>query len=325
MRILQSLVATALCAVTSVAHAAGLRFIEVPADVQGPAIRAAVWSPCDQPAGRVDLGPGRAPLPGVRDCPLPATGKLPLIVVSHGRGGSLVGHHDTAETLADAGFIVAALDHPGDTTADMSRSAELSVYVERPADIKRLVDFMLGASPVAAAIDADRIGFFGFSRGGYTGLVVIGGNPDWASATDYCRTSPARACQQILAKEYPTEPLMHDPRIKAAVIADPLAVPFSAASLAPIKVPMQLWASEHGGDGVLPRDVAQADRNLAVAHESRVVRNAGHFAFLAPCPQVMAAARPDLCVDQPGFDRVAFHQELNAAVLAFFRQHLARE
>jgi predicted dienelactone hydrolase len=207
----------------------------------------------------------------------------------------------------------------------MSRSAELSVYVERPADIKRLVDFLLAAPPVASAIDADRIGLFGFSRGGYTGLVVIGGNPDWASATGYCRTSPARACQQILAKEYPTEPLMHDPRIKAAVIADPLAVPFTVASLAPIKVPVQLWQSERGGDGVLPHDVAQADRNLAVPHEYRVVRDSGHFAFLAPCPQVMTAARPDLCVDQAGFDRVAFHHELNAAMLAFFRQHLAHE
>jgi predicted dienelactone hydrolase len=256
---------------------------------------------------------------------LPATGRLPLVVISHGRGGSFVGHHDTAEALADSGFIVAALDHPGDTTADMSRSAELSVYVERPAEIKRLVDFLLAASPVATAIDADRIGFFGFSRGGYTGLVVIGGNPDWDSAADYCRASPARACQQILAKEYPAEPLMHDRRIKAAVIADPLAVPFTAASLAPIKVPVQLWQSEYGGDGVMPRDVAQADRNLAVAHEYHVVRNAGHFAFLAPCPQVMAATRPDLCVDQAGFDRVAFHQELNAAMLAFFRQHLAHD
>ena len=116
---------------------------------------------------------------------------------------------------------------------------------------------------------------------------------------------------------------MHDPRIKAAVVADPLAVAFTAASLASIKVPVQLWASERGGDGVMPHDVAQVDKNLPGPHEYRVVQNAGHFAFLAPCPEAMAKALPDFCVDQPGFDRSAFHKELNNAALAFFRQRLA--
>jgi predicted dienelactone hydrolase len=37
---------------------------------------------------------------------------------------------------------------------------------------------MLGEWPDAARIDAERIGLYGFSFGGYTGLAVIGGNPD---------------------------------------------------------------------------------------------------------------------------------------------------
>ena len=112
--------------------------------------------------------------------------KLPLVVVSHGKGSHFVLHHDTAETLADAGFVVAAINHPGDTVFDTSRSGDLSVMVERPTDIKRLIDFMLGSSPAASKIDAGRIGFFGFSRGGYTGLALIGGNPDWTSDADFC-------------------------------------------------------------------------------------------------------------------------------------------
>ena len=39
------------------------------------------------------------------------------------------------------------------------------------------------------------------------------------------------------------------------------AATVNAARSAPIKVPVQLWASERGGDGVLPHDVAQADKN----------------------------------------------------------------
>ena len=36
-------------------------------------------------------------------------------------------------------LIVAAINHPGDTYLEMSRSGDLSAFVERPTDIKRLI------------------------------------------------------------------------------------------------------------------------------------------------------------------------------------------
>ena len=243
------LIALTLLLTAAVAQAAGFRFIEAPAGPDGPALKGAMWSPCSAVPGEIDLG--NVTVPGVKDCPIGAD-KLPLIVMSHGRGGSFVGHHDIAETLADAGFVAAAINHPGDTTSDMSRSDDLSVFIERPNDIKRLIDFMIGASPAASNIDPDRIGYFGFSRGGYTGLVLVGAKADWATAAALCEQSSSRICGQIRAKEYPEQPLTHDPRIKSAVIADPLALWFTADSLQEIKVPIQLWASELGGDGVTP-------------------------------------------------------------------------
>jgi predicted dienelactone hydrolase len=205
----------------------------------------------------------------------------------------------------------------------MSRSDDLAAFVERPTDIKRLIDFMLQASSVATKIDPQRIGFFGFSRGGYTGLVLLGANPDWAVVTEFCQQSSSHACEQIRRKEFPTEPLAHDVRIKAAVIADPLAIMFSHASFAAIRVPVQLWQSQRGGDGVLPEHVAAVDKNLPAPHEYHVVPNSSHFALLTPCPPAVAQARPELCTDAPGFDRVAFHKEFDAEVLAFLRRHLA--
>jgi len=318
MRILPAVVAIALCALATPSFAAGFRFIDVPADAEGPTLNGALWYPCAEPPGRMHYGP--YVLPVSQDCPLNGA-THPLVIVSHGREGTFMGHHDTVEALADAGFIVAAINHPGDTFADRSRAAELSVYVSRPADIKRLVDFMLGSSPAAPFIDPSRIGFFGFSRGGYTGLAVLGANADWANATNYCGTSPARGCQQIRSGEFPTGPITHDPRIKAAVVADPLAVFFTAATLAPIKAPVQLWASELGGAGVFLRDVAPLDTNLVAPHEFHVVRNAGHFAFFL-CPPTLAQTDPDLCTDRSGFDRAVFHKEFNAAALKFLQDNL---
>jgi predicted dienelactone hydrolase len=89
------------------------------------------------------------------------------------------------------------------------------------------------ASPAASKIDPERIGFFGFSLGGYTGLVVIGANPDWA--IPLCqKSSSAPTCEQILRKEFRVQPLTHDPRVKAAVIADP----FSTLSLPQTALPL---------------------------------------------------------------------------------------
>jgi predicted dienelactone hydrolase len=94
---------------------------------------------------------------------------------------------------------------------------------------------------------------------------------------------------------------------------------FTPDSLQAIKVPIQLWASELGGDGVTPDMVAAVDSGLPVKHEYQVVPNSGHFAFLAPCPSALATARPEICKDAPGFDRGAFHRQLVTDVLAFFR------
>ncbi len=319
MYIRKLLGAIILCLAATLAQGAGLRFIDIPADAEGPALKGAMWYPCFQTSGEVDFG--KFTLPLVKDCPLRGE-KLPLIVVSHGRRGNFLGHYDTDEVLADAGFIVAAIDHPGDTVFDLSRTDDLSVYVERPNDIKRLIDFMVGTSAFAANIDRERIGLFGFSRGGYTGLAVIGANPDWAIATALCQQSTTHVCEQIRAREFPAQPVTHDPRIKAAVIADPLTVFFTPDSFGAIGIPVQLWASELGGDGVLPHSADIVDRTLPSKHEYHVVANAGHFAFLAPCPPALAKEVPQICVDASGFDRVAFHKQFNADVLAFLRTHL---
>jgi predicted dienelactone hydrolase len=310
-------VAIAFCLMATLAHAAGFRFIEVPADDDGPALNGAMWYPCSQPPGEIDLGGGLT-LPGVKDCPVSGN-KLPLVVLSHGDGGVPVNHHDTAETLADAGLVVAAIRHPGDNALDMSRSGDLAEFIERPTDIKRLIDFMLGRSSAASKIDPERIGVFGYSAGGATALFLIGANPDWPGATEYCQHSSLPRCEQIRRKEFPMQPVVHDPRIKAAVLADPGTRFFGPASFAAVTVPLQLWASERGNEFVTPASTAALNRNLPTKHEYRVVPNATHDAFWI-CPAFLKNL-PE-CTDAPGFDRAAFHKQFNEDVLAFFRAQL---
>ena len=315
---MRTFVLAVLLCVTTLCDAAGIRFFQIPADERGPTFKAVVWTPCAEATQDVPVGP--YVLRAKRDCPV-AGQHLPLVVISHGHGGNALSHHDLAETLADAGFVVVALSHPGDTYSDMSRSLDMSVFVERPLDIKRLIDFMLSQAPEATAIDPERIGFYGFSRGGYTGLVLAGGNPDFIHAKFNCPdTLPI--CQQIHRKEVPQAPWTHDPRIKAFVIADPFSAFPTAASVEGIHAPIQLWGSEFGGDGVTPESVKALISVLPTKPEFHLVTGSAHFAFLAPCPAEMATHEPEICVDDKGFDRVAFHQNLDQKVLEFFQAHL---
>ena len=88
-------------------------------------------------------------------------------------------------------------------------------------------------------------------------------------------------------------------------------------------MPIQLWASERGGDGVLPEDDgANRQRTCRPSRTIGSLPDSAHFAFIVPCSAEAAKALPEICVDAGAFDRVAFHKEFNAAVLAFFRKHL---
>ncbi|HLX30489.1 MAG TPA: dienelactone hydrolase [Casimicrobiaceae bacterium] len=299
------------------AVSAGIQALNVPSDGSSPALSGAVWYPCAIAPTVMKVGP--FDIYATKDCPITGT-KMPLIVISHGRKGSFLDHRDTAEGLADAGFVVAAISHPGDNALDSSRSNDLSVFVERPADIKRLIDYLLGSSSYAAAIDADRIGLFGFSRGGYAGLVLAGANPQFGRNEGMCVGQTSTICEDV--RQGKVVPLVHDRRVKALVIADPLSVFFTKTSFDEVRVPMQLWRSEHGGDRVTPESVAAVADELPVKPDFRTVPNAQHFSFLPTCPNELAATAHDICTESPNFDRAAFHKEFNAQVLEFFRHAL---
>lgn len=323
------LCAATLCLSAALAQAAGFRFIEIPPDANGPALHGAVWTPCDAPPGKIELA--RLVIDGVRNCPLSGT-QLPLVVLSHGYGGSFFDQRDTADALANGGFVVAAIDHSDDNyQVRGGPNDKVSALATRTTDIKRLIDYMLQQWPDRATLAADRIGFYGFSRGGYTGLVLAGARPDFnrlplppsspcASAPENPVCAPMRQrFQELLAS-----PLARDGRIKVAVIADPLSMVFDAESLKRVAIPIQLWSSAYGGDGVTPESVAAVHRNLPVAPDWRPVENATHFGFVLPCSPALRESKPEICGDRAGFDRAAFHADFNAQVLAFFRQHLGQ-
>jgi predicted dienelactone hydrolase len=335
MSLLKSLAAAlvAVAIIAPVARAAGVGFSELKIEGDGARpLTVGVWYPTDAP---VEPGPvGAYSQTVARDGPV-AGEHLPLVVISHGNGGAYDNHYDTAIALAQAGFVVAAISHLGDTHEDQSRALFLW---DRPRQIHALIDYMLTRWPARARIDAARVGMFGFSSGGFTTLVAIGGVPDMslvgahalAHPSYYDAQLPLRASPEIRAQAAAERAALtasswtHDPRIKAAVIAAPaLGYAFGREGLKDIAVPVQLWRAED--DHILPNpDYAEAVRiALPTSPEFHLVANADHFDFLAPCSSLLRQLAPQICVSAPGFDRTAFHETFNREVVRFFHEKLS--
>ncbi|WP_245297409.1 alpha/beta hydrolase family protein [Rhizobium oryziradicis] len=121
---------------------------------------------------------------------------MPLVIISHGYGGWYFGHHDTAEALADSGFVVVAINHPYANYADMSRENGQAALVNRSIDIDRTIDFILTAFPDSARIDPQRIGVYGFLQGGYIWLILAGANPDFSKLPPRCADPKVVGCPQ---------------------------------------------------------------------------------------------------------------------------------
>ena len=125
--------------------------------------------------------------------------KFPLVILSHGSGGEYSNHTWLIDSLVENGFIVAALNHPLNTTRDNTDEGVISVW-HRPRDITLLLDYLLKDSKWVDVIDENRIGAAGFSSGGYTVLALAGAIYDPELMSSYC-TSQERSKDCELATD----------------------------------------------------------------------------------------------------------------------------
>jgi len=304
------------------ARAADVGFEEVRIAIGAePPLTAGIWYPADAPATPHSLGDATQTVaPGG-----PVAGRrLPLIVMSHG-GGWYDGHYDTALALAHAGFVVASVSHVGDTFNDHSRVLQLW---RRPAQLHQLVDYMLDEWPSHARLDAGRVGAFGFSNGGFMVLVAAGGTPDLSKIGPYCEARPDHdPCEALKhagvdphsGTEIPAGAWIHDPRIKAVVIAAPaFGFAFGREGLSRVRAATQLWRAADDRHQPNPYFDEAVRADLPRAPEYHVVAYAGHYDFLPPCSARLSRKMPDVCNSEPGFDRLT-HSKSNVLPLAVIR------
>lgn len=265
----------------------------------------------------------------------PMAGKRPLVVLSHGMYGNAMNQSWLADGLVDAGFVVAAIHHPG-TSTWMRDADHARMLWDRPKDISRLIDHMLSDPKMAAQVDPHRIYMAGHSMGGFTAIALAGGRYDAAAFHEKCDHGiGAMVCDIFDGWDIAKTPAdvvkmgqdLSDPRIKAFAVLDLGGTQsFDPASLAAIDRPLLVYGAPQMNSGLELDIESRALVKLTPAATTQYVEPASlsHFDFLGVCTSkgevILKIEEPEdarIC-SEGGAAREADHDMILQNVIARF-------
>jgi len=328
-------------------------------------LRATIWYPAVDTAveTRQTIGPPDVPLfeagmasPHAEFAP--SLSPFPLILLSHGSGGSGLQLAWLGTALAKAGYIAVAVDHPGNNAIDGNTAEGFVLWWERATDLSNVLDGMLADPEFGHRIDDSRIAAAGFSIGGYTALALAGAQTDISEMTDLCHTGsskPASAtavdsdhddrdttiCHVPEMRPLGTvDEVLHatrktsgeslarsgesyrDPRIIAVFsIAPAAAFTLTQESLHAIKLPVEIVVGS--ADRIAnPRDNADYLRAYIRGARENVIPNVTHYTFLDTCTPAGKTQLPAFCTDDPLIDRTTIHTQVSTEAIKFLDRAL---
>jgi predicted dienelactone hydrolase len=266
------------------------------------------------------------------------------VLLSHGTGGAAAQLSWLAEELATRGFIVAAVNHHGNTAAEPSYQPQgFVLWWERARDLSVALDSLLEDPVFAGRIDQLRIGAGGFSLGGYTVLALAGARVDIHQMEEYCASHHADpSCdvppeapftlqdirrlaesdsnfQQSMARHSAS---YADIRVRAFyAIAPGVGPALVVSTLASIGSPTRIVV------GDADRQAVPATNALPIAAaipgaEVWVVPGVAHYTFLARCGLLGRVLARQLCEDPPSVRRESVHRLIAEDAVRFFSRAL---
>jgi len=258
------------------------------------------------------------------------TVKFPLVILSHGSGGEYSNHTWLIDSLVGNGFIVAALNHPMNTTRDNTDEGVISVW-HRPRDISVLLDYLLKDSNWVDVIDENRVGAAGFSSGGYTVLALAGAIYDPELMSAYC-TSQERSKDCELATDSgnvdfrDSSVSYKDERIISVFsMAPAVGSAITKESLTEIELPVFIIASKDD-ELVSPKYGAIRYAENIPLSDLVLLPSGGHFIFLE-CNAITTVVdwfnrELDLCGTKFSVDRDEIRKMVSAKAVSFFYDNL---
>jgi predicted dienelactone hydrolase len=257
-------------------------------------LKTIIWYPADESAKKQ---PEDLMLKGVIDAKLTRDNlPLPIIMFSHGSGGTPYQSTYYTRHLASHGFVVVAPPHPGNTLADCLPCTDaaglVDSYLNRPDDITFVLEALLArnADPGSLfynALDASRVGMSGHSFGGLDTIRLAGS----------------------------------DSRFAAALAMAPVGGIRAAGSRIDIAVPTMIMGG--GLDKITPLEEQKAYFDSigpdGPPHFLLVFPRGGHLSFANVCVPAIDGCGPD------ALDEERAHELINLYATAFFKTYVAKE
>lgn len=309
-----------------------------------PQLRVTVWYPAPETAEErsLDIGPPERPLflvgSAAPDAAFAGPRRRPVVLFSHGYGGSarMMGWFTT--NLARAGFIVVAVDHPGNNSADKMTGPGAMMFWDRSEDLRVALAAARADPEIGAHMDLRRVGAAGYATGGFAALAAAGAQVDFDRFIAFCRQHPGDgtcgpqkefpltldeglkslegpdlAAEVARAREDHTIP-----EVRAVfVIAPAIVQAFTPDSLARLRTPVAVLLGDqdvvipaHTNGGLVARAVPGA--------EFKVLSGVGHYDFLSGCTSA-AMATISVCGDLQAPQNDTHHAALQMAFSFFSR------
>ena len=189
-----------------------------------------VLYPANSPERPEKFGPYT--MPASRNAPI-ADGLFPLVVISHGTGGSHLLYRNLAVHLAHYGFVVLLPEHPRNNRNNNDLAGTAANLANRPRHLHLAIDWAYSHDDFGPHLETGAVAVIGHSMGGYTALAIAGGIP-----TAFPHETPDRQSRRV--------DVSPDDRVKALVLFAPAAAWFMAPdALHAVRVPMLMLTAEH--------------------------------------------------------------------------------
>ncbi len=267
-----------------------------------------------------------------------ANKKYPLILISHGTGGGRLTLEWLADILVKNGFIVAAVDHWGNTF-DNKIAIDFVTPWERPQDISFILTGLLKNEKFGPVIDKGRIGAAGFSIGGYTTIALAGARLNFEALKNYSNTSGGK--QEATLPEFPglmdiingnevaesfrkSPKRLKDNRIKAFFAISP-AVGQGFTDRSQFKdIDKPLYIVDVENDRITPyKTNALHYHQLIPGSQYLLIKGkADHYVFLNEAAEPVKKEAPVYFIDNPSVDRHAIHEQVGKLAADFFKENL---
>ncbi|WP_416066011.1 alpha/beta hydrolase family protein [Rhizobium sp. ZK1] len=305
-------------------------------------VRWSLWYPAAEGSLETEI-PGRIwfrRAAVARDAPIrPAPKSYPLVLLSHGTGGSAAGLEWLARRLVDRGFIALGVDHHGNTGGEAYRAEGFACLWERAPDLSFMLDRRKDwQGDLAGQLDTDSVFATGFSAGAYTVMLLLGavaqfsqfeqsrlkpGGPrgprEFPDLADHIpsllRTSTAfRESWSRMSRSY------RDNRIKAALVCAPgrSIRCFSDKSLKAIHKPALILVGD--ADSTAPAEECSSWLHARLDRSTLKILpgGLGHYIFLPEGTALGLSFAELLFTDPAGIERADVHEEIAELSGAFF-------